>query len=184
MAIHSARPNSSTLSNAGPTSRQITLPKRNTNRKQQQEPRIEFADYPRIAPGIYPGQCKRARTYRDPQFKRWIFLLNFDVYDASFNCIADVPMYLSLGNGEKPYAGRRSRYFPIWCRANGGLPIRRDRMAPRVFVGRMAQIEIRDTKGEFPYSVVNEIVQYDTGKPSAKPSRQAAVITVDTQALP
>lgn len=184
MAINSARPNPSTQSNESGISRQTASTKRKSKGKQQHEPRIEFADYPRIARGLYTGQCRRVRTYRDPQYKRWNVLLVWDVYDASFNCIASIPMWLNLGSGEKPRAGRRSRYFPMWCRANDGPPCRRDRLSPKVFQSRMAQIEIRDTKGEFPYSVVNEIVRYDTGRGSAKPSRQAVVITPDKQALP
>ncbi|HET9086224.1 MAG TPA: hypothetical protein VFN53_01750 [Acidobacteriaceae bacterium] len=153
-------------------------------RDAQQEPEIGFAEYPRIEHGMYNGQCRRARIYKDPQFQRWCVLLEWDVYDMHFNRIARLPQWFNLGNGVKPHAGRRSLYFLNWCRANGSPPSRRDRLSPRVFTNRMARINIDDTKAEFPYSVVKEILGYDTGNLSAKQQLQTAVASADEPALP
>lgn len=70
---------------------------------------------------------------------------------------------MNLGARDKPHAGRRKRYFKEWVRANGGPPARRDRLSPQVFVRRMARVEVDDTKGDAPYSVVRKIVSWETG---------------------
>jgi hypothetical protein len=140
--------------------------------KPQQSPHLELVDltgpeitsphYSRISPGVYPAYCKWAKTYRDPGFRRWTCLLMFDVLlDDLLRVLARVPMWLNLGDGEKPHAGRRTRYFTEYVRA-GGMA-RPDRMSPRVFMGRMATVEIADTNSPAPYSVVREIISWDTG---------------------
>jgi hypothetical protein len=128
------------------------------------EPEIQWRDYDRIEPGIYPAFCRWAKHYRDPGFKRWTCLLRFDVFsDDLMRVMARVPFWMNLGAREKPHAGRRKRYFKEWVRANGESPARQDRLSPKVFVGRMARIEVGDTKGDAPYSVVREIVSWETG---------------------
>jgi hypothetical protein len=128
------------------------------------DPAVSWADYDRIVPGVYPAYCRWAGCYRDPGFKRWTCLLLFDVLsDDLTRVLARVPLWLNLGNGEKPDAGRRRKFFKEWVRANGDPPARRDRLSPRVFTGRMARIEIGDTKGDSPYSVVRKIVCWETG---------------------
>jgi len=139
--------------------------------KQQLRPRltdnsdaIEWKDYPRIAPGHYRAYCKLAKHYWDPGFNRWVCLLRWDVLtDDLFRVIACVPQWISLGTCERPRASRRGKYIPEWVRANGGPPARRDRLSPRVFVNRMARVEIGDTEGPAPYSVVRRIIDWETG---------------------
>jgi len=72
---------------------------------------------------------------------------------------------LALGNGDKPRASRRGKYFPEWVRAHGGPPTRGDRLSPNVFLRRHARVEIGDTKGPAPYSVVRRIIEWETGSP-------------------
>jgi hypothetical protein len=130
----------------------------------QADPEIQWRDYDRIEPGIYPAYCRCNKTYHDPGFKRWTCLLLFDVLsDDLSRVLARVPMWMNLGAGDKPHAGRRKKYFKEWVRANGEPPARRDRLSPKVFTGRMARIEIGDTKGDAPYSVVRRIVSWETG---------------------
>jgi len=130
----------------------------------QSEPEIQWRDYDRIEPGIYPAYCRWGKHYRDPGFKRWTCLLRFDVLsDDLMRVLARVPLWMNLGARDKPHAGRRKRYFKEWVRANGEPPARRDRLSPKVFTGRMARIEIGDTQGEAPYSVVRKIVSWETG---------------------
>lgn len=132
---------------------------------QQREPEIGWDAYPRIEPGAYLGYCASARIYRDPGFKRWVALLRWDVLNISgLQTVArGVPMWMSLGDGEKPQAGRRSRYWREYIRAAGKPPARSDRLSPAVFVKRMARLLIRDTVGEAPYSVITEIHSWETG---------------------
>jgi hypothetical protein len=119
--------------------------------------------YPRLEPGVYPGYCRWAKHYWDNGFRRWTCLLRFDLLSNDLiRTLACVPWWLNLGSAEKPTAKRRSRYFAEWVRANGQPPQRVDRLSPRVFVYRMARIEIGDTRGAAPYSVVRKIVEWQT----------------------
>jgi hypothetical protein len=131
------------------------------------EPEIEWAEYPRIVPGVYLAYCCWAKQYRDPGMKRWTCLIRFDVFDDDMRVLARVPLWLNLGNREKPHAGRRGRYFQEWIRANGGPPSRHDRLSAQVFVRRMVRVEIGDTIGDAPYSVVRRIISWETGAPRA-----------------
>jgi len=80
--------------------------------------------------------------------------------------IATVPYWLSIGSKEKPHASKRSKYLCEWVRANGAPPNRGDCLSPRVFIRRMARVEVGDTdpnKSPVPYSVVKKIVRWETG---------------------
>lgn len=133
----------------------------------QSEPAVQWPHYDRIEPGIYPAYCRWAKHYRDPGFKRWTCLLRFDVLSNDLmRVLARVPLWMNLGAGDKPHAGRRTNYFKEWVRANGQPPARQDRLSPRIFTGRMAQVEIGDTGGDAPYSVVRRILAWKTGAAS------------------
>jgi hypothetical protein len=76
--------------------------------------------------------------------------------------------FFHMGNGEKPKAGRRSRYFAAWVEANSAVPRKRQLMSRRVFVGTIFKVRIGDTTrrhdgGEHPeaviYSTVKEILK-------------------------
>lgn len=129
-------------------------------------PEIEWTDYPRIPPGDYFAYCAFARKYFDPMFKRWTCILRFQVlHDNRFDVVARIPIWFSLGSGEKPRASRRSNYLKEWVEANSGPPVRGDRLSPQVFVHRIARVEVGDTtKGPVPYSVVRKILCWETGK--------------------
>ena len=128
------------------------------------EPAIQWRDYDRIEPGVYPAYCRWAKIYRDPGFKRWTCLILFEVLSNDLmRVLATVPFWVNLGARDKPHAGRRMRYFKEWARANGEPPPRGDRLSPRVFTRRMAHIEVGDTDGEAPYSVVRKITSWETG---------------------
>lgn len=77
--------------------------------------------------------------------------------------MARIPMWLSLGSGQKPFASRRGRFFEEWVFANGSPPPRNDRLSLQVFLRRMCRVEVRDTKGSAPYSVVRKIISWETG---------------------
>jgi len=125
---------------------------------------IEWTNYPRIPPGEYRAYCKWGKQYRDPGFRRWTCLLRWEILTVDLlRVIARVPQWFPLGNGNKPHASRRGIYLPEWARANSGPPARKDRLSPRVFVGRFARVEVGDTDGPAPYSVVRRIVDWETG---------------------
>ncbi len=66
-----------------------------------------------------------------------------------------------------------SKYYTDWSIANGALPRRRDRMTPRIFIGKAFLVKVRDAipryedrtpKPEmFRYSVVDRIIERLTG---------------------
>ena len=92
-------------------------------------------------------------------------MVTFDILGPDgVDVVAKIPMWLNLGMGERAHAGRRGRFFQEWVKANGGPPKRGARMSPRVFTHRMARVEIADTAGELPYSVVRQILSWETGE--------------------
>jgi hypothetical protein len=149
----------------------------------ESEPAVNWADYPRIAPGVYPAYCKKAHWYWEPGFKRWTCLLLFDVLcEGLQSSVGTIPMWMNGGNGDKPKAGRRTLYFPAWVKANGGPPPRKDRLSPHVFEKRMAIVRVADTlKGALPYSVVRQILEWSTGTPVNQSHSQGRSQSKQTQ---
>ena len=135
------------------------------------EPRIAWADYPRVEPGEYAATSGRAFVYFDKFFNRHVCFVRFFVLDDSrMNVIAQLPWFLNLGSGPRPRAGRRSRYLHAWVTANGRSPARRDRLSPRVFEHRAARVRVGDTTMTFrgdhkfgAYSVIKEVLSWETG---------------------
>ena len=128
------------------------------------EPTIEWSDYDRISPGIYPAYCREAKIYRDPSYKRWTCLILFNLLSEDLHrTIAKVPMWLNLGSGSRPQAGRRSKFFLERIRATGCPPARGDRLSVTAFARRMATVQVADTKGLAPYSKVLNVLSWDTG---------------------
>jgi hypothetical protein len=136
---------------------------------------IEWKDYPQIPPGEYRAYCKWGKQYRDPGFRRWLCLLRWDVLTEDLlSVVATVPQWFPLGSRDKPRASRRGKYLPEWVRANGGPPARPDRLSLGVFVYRMARVEIGDTDGPAPYSVVRRIIEWETGAPGHSVSKSTS----------
>ncbi len=137
------------------------------NRKPRAESQIEWRHYPLIPTGVYSAYCKWAKHYRDPGLRRWTCLLRWEVLsDDLLTVVATIPMWLPLGNRERPGASRRGKYLVEWVRANGGPPFRGDRLSPRIFRKRMARVEVGATdpeKSPVPYSVVRRIISWETG---------------------
>ena len=134
-------------------------------RRSPKDEGIEWKAYPRIEPGEYFANCYWARKYYDPAMRRWTCLLRWDVLSENLlSTVAKrIPLWFSLGDGEKPHASRRGKYLREWVRANGAPPGRGDRLSPNVFTRRVARVEIGDTTGPVPYSVVRRIRQWETG---------------------
>jgi hypothetical protein len=75
--------------------------------------RIEWKDYPRIAPGEYRAFCYWGKRYRDPGLHRWTCLLRWNVLsdDLQRTLAYCVPLWWSLGEGPKPHASRRGSIY-------------------------------------------------------------------------
>jgi hypothetical protein len=143
-------------------------PKR--RRKGEQEPEITWTHIPRIEPGVYPAYSRSARIVWDGYYKRWCCAVQFDVLtDDLAEVLAELTLFLNMGDSDKPHAGRRGNYWQAWIAANGGPPQRKDRLSPRVFTRRHARVRVGDTTQNFkqapiaPYSVVRSVVGWETG---------------------
>jgi len=118
----------------------------------------------RVTPGVYSAYVAEAYRYRDSAYKRWTCIVQFDLLDANQEVIARLPMWFNLGHGPKPHAGRKSKYFEAWARANGGQPPKRaDRLPESVFLRRIAKVRVEEVKAVIPYSIVREILEWETG---------------------
>jgi hypothetical protein len=137
------------------------------------EPEITWNHTPRIDPGQYRAFARSAKVYRDPQFKRWVCAVHFDVLSEDLVTVrARLTWFLNLGNAESPHAGRRGIYRGAWIIANGRQPKRSDRLSPRVFTNRYAVVLVGDTTKDFKqssvgedaaYSVVRNVLRWDNG---------------------
>ena len=133
-------------------------------------PEIEWREYDRITPGVYRAYSIVAKHHFDRSINRWVCFVRWNVLsDDLSRVIARVPLWWSLGDGDRPRASRRGKYLKEWVRANGSPPPRGDRLSPRVFRHRMARVEVDDTdpkKSPIPYSVVRKIIAWETGAPA------------------
>jgi hypothetical protein len=126
----------------------------------EREAQPEHATYPRVQPGDYLARCCVAKIHFDRAFERWVCLLKFAVLNSGGEKIAEVPQWYALGSRkEKPFVGRRSKYWKAWCAANGRPPTRGDRMFPKVFRGRFMRVLVRDVE-DGSYSVVDKILDF------------------------
>ena len=139
-------------------------------------PAVEWTEHPLIATGVYRAYSAVAKVYLDKGYRRWVCFIRWDVLsDDLLRVIARVPLWWTLGDGDKPRAKRRGKYLVEWVRANGGPPTRGDRLSPSVFRHRIARVEIGDTdakKSPAPYSVVRKILEWETGTAPGSLSQQ------------
>jgi len=135
---------------------------------------IEWTYTPRLPPGDYTAISRGAKAYFDHQFQRWVCGVQFDIMGdpVSTERIARLTWFLNLGSRPRPKAGRRTKYWTAWVRANGGPPKRGDRLSPNVFSGRVAVVRVGDTAkthdratvgSEYAYSVVRDVIAWQTG---------------------
>ena len=148
-------------------------PKTSKPRLGKAEPEITWTHIPRLEPGVYSGYSRSARIVRDGYYKRWYCAVQFDVLsDDLTEVLAELTLFLNMGDAERPHAGRRGNYWQAWTAANGGPPSRKDRLSPRVFARRYARVSVGNTTKNFKqaviaescmYSVVRDVVRWDTG---------------------
>jgi len=132
----------------------------------ENEPAVEWADYPRLEPGDYPAYCKRAKWYWEPGFKRWTCILLFDVLRKSSQNIAwnrsDV---VQRRCRKEAKGGEADALLPRMGESQRQPAGPQGSFVPSVFVRRMAQVRVADTSGPIPYSVVRQILEWSTGTP-------------------
>lgn len=127
------------------------------------------ADLPRVAPGDYEAVCtgwqgpEWLRTYH-----RWSIRLEFSLLSEG----QSVSAFFNLDGSEKAPLppGRRSRFYAVWCLANGEAPRRGQEMALGVFTeaGLLYLVRVadavKDGKNEIKpdalvYSRVTEVLR-------------------------
>jgi hypothetical protein len=148
-------------------------PRQRGTGKPRTEPEITWTHTPRIEPGEYPAYSRSAKIVWDGYYRRWYCLVQFDVLsNDQVEVLARLTLFLNMGDAAAPHAGRRGNYFQTWTTANGGPPRRNDRLSPRIFTRRYAQVSVGDTAKNFKqtiiakekaYSVVRQIVRWDSG---------------------
>ena len=144
---------------------------RKTQNLKADSPKVAWGDYPRLPPGDYTAFCRCANWYWEKSYKRHTCILRFDVLaDNLVDNLGSVAMWFGGGNDkDKIEAGRKGLFFNAWVTANDGPPPRRDRLAPNVFVRRMARVQVADTKGSSPYSKVSRILRWETAREASTP---------------
>jgi hypothetical protein len=127
----------------------------------------EGADLPRVTPGDYQAVfVKWQGPQRVRAFSRWSVRLEFSLLDDG-TCVS---AFFNLGNDlAKPHIGRRSRFYKVWCLANGRSPCRGQEMTLETFaepglqywvrIGDCAKDENNQEKPDaLRYSVVTDIL--------------------------
>jgi hypothetical protein len=88
-------------------------------------------DLPRVSPGDYQAVCV---GWQGPEwcraFRRWSLRLEYSLLtDATL-----VSAFLNLGSDpETTHIGRRSRFYAVWCLANGEAPRKGQQMTLETF---------------------------------------------------
>lgn len=144
--------------------------KQRGSEKPQAEPQITWTYIPRIEPGEYPAYSRSAKIVRDRHYKRWYCAVQFDILsDDLTEVLAELTLFLNMGDADKPHAGRRGNFWQAWTAANGGPPQRKDRLSLRAFTHRYARVSVGDTSTNFKqtpiaaYSVVRHVARWESG---------------------
>lgn len=120
--------------------------------------------YPHYPAGKYEAQCIGGETYLDPRFKAWKCRLDFTLIP----CGRPICGFYHLGSGLRPKVGRGSRYMRAWAIAKGDAPRKGEVVGPKVFRGKLFEVEVRvvtrthDGKDHPPcltYSTVKDILK-------------------------
>jgi hypothetical protein len=128
------------------------------------------ADYPRVASGDYQAVCigwqgpEWVRAYR-----RWSLRLEFSLFSEN----STVSAFLNMGEDPaRPHIGRRSKFYALWCQANGEMPRKGQQIALETFTepGMLYLVRVEnglnDGKGDakpdsLVYSRVTEILKVE-----------------------
>jgi hypothetical protein len=89
------------------------------------------AELPRVLPGDYQAVCV---GWQGPEwcltFRRWSLRLELSLLGEGIA----VSAFFNFGSDpEKPHIGRQSRFFAVWCMANGEAPRKGQEMALSTF---------------------------------------------------
>jgi hypothetical protein len=104
-------------------------------------------------------------AYRGAERGQWFgqqkVRLLFEILEPAEFASIQVPLFATLGKNPSP----RWKYYGLWVKANGGSPLRGDRMSPRVFQGYW-KIKVSWTapnNGGYPMPYIQELVERVAG---------------------
>jgi hypothetical protein len=100
--------------------------------------------YPRVPQGRYQARCTAVKLYRDPRFG-WKIRLEFFLI-SNFTYVYG---FYNGGHKDHPRFGRGSRYRRDWSMVNGGPPKKRQRLTPRIFLDKIFEVQVGDTRRTF-----------------------------------
>ena len=128
------------------------------------------ADYPRVLSGDYQAVCV---GWQGPQwvraYRRWSLRLEFSLLSED----SHVSAFLNMGaNPERPHIGRRSKFYVLWCQANGEMPRKGQQIALETFTEPgllyLVRVEngLNDSNGDakpdlLVYSRVTEVLKVE-----------------------
>lgn len=128
---------------------------------------IAEAFRPRIPPGVYDAICYK--TEIGTKWGRQAIYILFRIPDGDYQ---GIELFMQC-NFPKLKLNLNHKYYHQWMVANGGPPQKGQRMARKVFLGKMYRVLVRDTNRKYPdgtqmpsctrYSVVERIVETITG---------------------
>lgn len=121
-----------------------------------------------IPEGEYDAVCIKVEKSRYLGSEKRLYV-HFQIVDGEYQ---ETQLFETFNINYQSFP-RRSKYYTDWSIANGGLPKRRDRMSPKIFLKKVFRVKVRDVKplyedGKakpemFKYSVVDRIVEKVTG---------------------
>ena len=135
--------------------------------------------YSRIPPGEYEGICfktKKGPGYGDLPRLYLFFRIQGGEYHGT-------ELFMVCTHGSRKFSPR-TKYYLQWSLANGGPPVKGQRLSPKAFLNKLYLIQVRDTKRKhkggrvmadfMQYSVVDTIIEPLTGIPdrSTTPSHK------------
>ncbi len=100
-------------------------------------------EYPILTPGIYTAAASKLQGPEWVRsFHRWSLRIEFTLMGDA----GTVSAFFNFGSApEGPHIGRQSRYYKAWVLANGGHPMKGEKMAPGVFLENMIfELEVAD----------------------------------------
>jgi hypothetical protein len=102
-------------------------------------------DLPRVPPGDYQAVCT---GWQGPEwvraFRRWSLRLEFSLFSEDCH----VSAFLNMGaDSAGPRVGRRSRFYALWCQANGETPRKGQQMVLGTFTepGLLYLVRVADS---------------------------------------
>lgn len=138
------------------------------NKKDEFDIRPKTDPLPRIPEGEYEAVCFKVEVSRYLGSEKKLYV-HFRIINGEYQ---GTELFETLNFNYKSFP-RGSKYYTDWSIANGKLPIRKDKMSPKVFKEKAFLVKVRDVKPKhedgttkpeiFWYSVIDRIIEKVAG---------------------